>query len=136
MVINWSKLAFFLDPKLGPAKNFTAYLFIYILESYPTIHLYPKTKLPHYPPESYPTIHLHLELQIQVFGRFQLSSAVSEIMWVLVMVVLNMQVGCLKSGPFLTARLDMVSRKLSFDVEVQVTKQYKNRDPWAGRSCF
>ena len=46
------------------------YIYIYFLDNYPTIHLYPKNELPHYPPESWPTIHLHLELHIQIFGRF------------------------------------------------------------------
>ena len=40
----------------------------------------------------------------------------------------------LKNSPFLTVRVDMVPRSRAFHVEVQVTKQHKNRDLGAG--CF
>ena len=99
------------------------YLCIYIY-----IYMYPG-ELPHYPPlnpkRSYPTTHVRVtplstrELPHyphkfrtanigiwEIWGLF----AVSETMWVLVMVFLNMQVGCLKNGPFLTLQLDMTSR--------------------------
>ena len=61
---------------------------------------------PHYPP-AFGTANIGIW---KVLELFQLCSAVSEILWVLAMVFLNMQVGCLKNGPLFTARLDMASR--------------------------
>ena len=42
----------------------TMCIYTHILESYPTIHLYPKTELPHYPSERCPAIHVNFVLQL------------------------------------------------------------------------